>query len=73
MIDAWVGLCSHQSRAATVVRWLVQPFLLSVHPLFSVQPLLSVHHGLMQPFFDAAIPLPLLHRSAHAYLMPVDV
>ena len=71
MIDTWVGLWSHQSRAATVVRGLMQPVLRSVHPLCSVQPLLSVHQGLMQPFFDAAIPL--LHRSAHAYLMPVDV
>ena len=72
-MDAWFGHCSYQSRAATVVQGLMQPVLRSVHPLCSVQPLLSVHHGLMQPFFDAAIPLPLLHRSAHAYLMPVDV
>ena len=64
---AWFGHCSYQSRAASLVRGLMQSVLLSV------QPLLSVHHGLMQPFFDAAIPLPLLHRSAHAYLMPVDV
>ena len=73
MIDAWVGLCSHQSRAATVVRGLVQPFLLSVHPLFSVQPLLSVHHGLMQPLNGVSVVVPLLHWSAHAYLMPLDV
>ena len=70
-MDAWFGHCSYQSRAATVVQGLMQPVLRSVHPLCSVQPLLSVHQGLMQPFFDAAIPL--LHRSAHAYLMPLDV
>ena len=57
-MDAWFGHCSYQSRAATVVQGLMQPVLRSVHPLCSVQPLLSVHHGLMQPLNGVSVVVP---------------